>query len=436
MNVAKKILLLAATALGFHLSPRRAGQPLRLRAAATLDDVTASLADATPETFAVSLQNLTAVDALRAIDSAHETRPELVETTVPFENVLRVVGEVDAPAQAAAALVGHTMARVKRSAVSPDDRLLSALGPALLRARKNEECVGAMGAISARSAEDLRVGIVAASRLPEGGAQVREFVEEALKTPGTLEEMDENAIKFALKAVARAGDSRTAFSIVDALPEGRRTAPLYHGAITACGKARPMKGRTAMVLWRRMKAEGLDVPRSTYNALLHAAQGAELENATTALLAEMASRNVSLNVVSYNVALNSLAGQGRFGEVLNLLEAMETSGIVPTEVTFGTAINGAAKANNSAAAVALLQAQQKLGVPLGDPAFASALEACVRDPAGQEAAKRAVTVVDAMAEDGVTLARRERIEALARKAVRRGQVDRERLKKDEEILGM
>ena len=67
----------------------------------------------------------------------------------------------------------------------------------------------------------------------------------------------------------------------------------------------------AMVLWRRMKSEGITVPRSTYNALLHAAQGAELENATTALLAEMASRNVSLNVVSYNVALNSLAGQGR-----------------------------------------------------------------------------------------------------------------------------
>ena len=137
---------------------------------------------------------------------------------------------------------------------------------------------------------------------------MREFVEEALKTPGTLEDMDENAIKFALKAVAKEGDSRTAFSIVDALPESRRTAPLYHGAITACGKARPMKGRawaaslkesdwhsldarrggiiarrgsfrpgaprgrplveevtagTAMVLWRRMKAEGVDVPRST-----------------------------------------------------------------------------------------------------------------------------------------------------------------------------
>lgn len=348
-----------------------------------------------------------------------------------------MVADADAPAQASAALVGHTMQRVKRSEVSPDDNLLSALGPALLKSRKNTECVGAVGAISKRGADDLRVGIVAASRLPEGGAQVREFVEEALKTPGTLEEMDENAIKFALKAVARIGDSRTAFSIVDSLPEERRTAPLYHGAIVACGRARPLKGRTAMVLWRRMKAEGLAVPRSTYNALLHAAQGAELENATTALLTEMASRNVSLNVVSYNVALNSLAGQGRFGEVLNLLEAMETSGIVPTEVTFGTAINGAAKANNSAAAVALLQSQQKLGVPLGDPAFASALEACVRDPAGAKAAERAAVIIDAMADDPtLTLARRERIEKLARAAVGRGAVDRERLKRDEEILGM
>merc|ERR1719473_232682 len=99
----------------------------------------------------------------------------------------------------------------------------------------------------------------------------------------------------------------------------------------------------------------MTVPRQTYNALLHAAQGSLTENATTALLAEMSARGVTLNVISYNIALNSLASAGRFGEVLDLLETMESSSIAPTEVTFGTAINGAARANNSAAAVALLR---------------------------------------------------------------------------------
>merc|ERR1712224_882108 len=98
----------------------------------------------------------------------------------------------------------------------------------------------------------------------------------------------------------------------------------------ACGRSRPIKGRTAMLLWRRMKEENVTVPRATYNALLHAAQGSLTENATSALLAAMD---------PYGVALNSLAKQGRFSEVLSLLEAMESASIKPTEVTFGTAIS-------------------------------------------------------------------------------------------------
>merc|ERR1719181_1572856 len=125
----------------------------------------------------------------------------------------------------------------------------------------------------------------------------------------------------------------------------------------------------AMLLWRRMKEENVTVPRATYNALLHAAQGSLTENATSALLAAMDRDGVALNVVSYNVALNSLAKQGRFSEVLSLLEAMESASIKPTDVS---------------------------------------------------------------------LKRRERVETLARAAISRNRaaVDDDRLKRDEDILGM
>ena len=116
-----------------------------------------------------------------------------------------------------------------------------------------------------------------------------------------IRDRDDDALKFALKAVSKVGDHRTAFSLVDALPEGRRSPALYHGAITACGRSRPIKGRTAMLLWRRMKEENVTVPRATYNALLHAAQGSLTENATSALLAAMDRDGVALNVVSYAV---------------------------------------------------------------------------------------------------------------------------------------
>ena len=138
------------------------------------------------------------------------------------------------------------------------------------------------------------------------------------------------------------------------------------------------------------------------------------------------------------MALNSLAKQGRFSEVLSLLEAMESAFIKPTEVTFGTAINGAARANNSAAAVALLGAQTSVGLPLGDPAFASALEACLNDPDTAAGASRAAEVLDALAAADVSLKRRERVEELARAAISRNRaaVDDDRLKRDEDILGM
>ena len=405
----------------------------------TLAEVSASLGGYSSGSFAAALKELSAVDALKAIDAAFEAGKEgelLGASTAPFAAALERVATTQAPIAALGALVGHTMARVKRAGVSPDDALLSSLAPALLRARKNTECIAAVDAISAKGGGDLRCGIAAASRLDDG-AKVRELAELALKEGDVIAAMDDNALKFALKAVAKVGDHRTAFSLVDALPEGRRSAALYHGAITACGRSRPMKGKTAMVLWRRMKAEGLDVPRATYNALLHAAQGAELENATTALLTEMSAKNVSLNVVSYNIALNSLAARGRFKEVLDLLETMETSSIAPTAVTFGTAIHGAAQANNSNAAVALLRAQTKIDIPAGDPAYASALEACVRDPDGAVSASNANAILDILAEDAdVNLDRRERIEALARAAVHRGVIDDARLKRDEEILGM
>ena len=191
-----------------------------------------------------------------------------------------------------------------------------------------------------------------------------------------------------------------------------------------------------MVLWKKMKADGLTVPRSTYNALLHAAQGAELSDATTALLSEMSRKNVSLNVVSYNIALNSLASTGRFSEIIDLLEAMEASSIVPTDVTFGTAIYGAARANNSAAAVELLKAQRRLRIAPADAAFGAALEACLNDPDGAQAAASATNIVDIMADVQCTLERRERIESLAREALHRGVLDGARLKRDEDILGM
>ncbi|CAH0372507.1 unnamed protein product [Pelagomonas calceolata] len=386
------------------------------------------------ERFAEELQGLpSAVDQLRAIDANGDG----LGTTAPFAVVLATAAASDAPAAAVAALVGHVMARVKRAGVAVDDALLTALAPALLRARKDAECLAAVGALSARTASDVRCGVAAAARSRDD-AQLRAYVAEAAADEDTLKTLDDASLKAAMRGLAKKGDHRTAYSLLDALPAERRSPLLYHGAITACGRSRPIKGRTAMLLWRRMKEENVTVPRATYNALLHAAQGSLTENATSALLAAMDRDGVALNVVSYNVALNSLAKQGRFSEVLSLLEAMESASIKPTEVTFGTAINGAARANNSAAAVALLGAQTSVGLPLGDPAFASALEACLNDPDTAAGASRAAEVLDALAAADVSLKRRERVEELARAAISRNRaaVDDDRLKRDEDILGM
>mmetsp|Transcript_27157 Transcript_27157/g.82302 ORF Transcript_27157/g.82302 Transcript_27157/m.82302 type:complete len:479 (-) Transcript_27157:40-1476(-) len=426
------------------------------------------------ERFAEELQGLpSAVDQLRAIDANGDG----LGTTAPFAVVLATAAASDAPAAAVAALVGHVArpcpprralrahsfdraghgprqagrrgcrrrfarGRVQGAGGPPFFSIvrsprLTALAPALLRARKDAECLAAVGALSARTASDVRCGVAAAARSRDD-AQLRAYVAEAAADEDTLKTLDDASLKAAMRGLAKKGDHRTAYSLLDALPAERRSPLLYHGAITACGRSRPIKGRTAMLLWRRMKEENVTVPRATYNALLHAAQGSLTENATSALLAAMDRDGVALNVVSYNVALNSLAKQGRFSEVLSLLEAMESASIKPTEVTFGTAINGAARANNSAAAVALLGAQTSVGLPLGDPAFASALEACLNDPDTAAGASRAAEVLDALAAADVSLKRRERVEELARAAISRNRaaVDDDRLKRDEDILGM
>ena len=123
----------------------------------------------------------------------------------------------------------------------------------------------------------------------------------------TLKTLDDASLKAAMRGLAKKGDHRTAYSLLDALPAERRSPLLYHGAITACGRSRPIKGRTAMLLWRRMKEENVTVPRATYNALLHAAQGSLTENATSALLAAMDRDGVALNVVSYAVHESNFA---------------------------------------------------------------------------------------------------------------------------------
>merc|ERR1719426_438040 len=198
------------------------------------------------------------------------------------------------------------MARVKRAGIAIDDALLTALSPALLRARKDSECLAAVGAISERSASDILCGVNAAAR--SGDAELlRTYVAEAAAKKDTFKKLGKFDLAAAMRFLAKTGDHRTAYSLIDALPVERRTPLLYHGAITACGRSRPIKGRTAMLLWRRMKEENVTVPRATYNALLHAAQGSLTENATSALLAAMDRDGVALNVVSYAVHESNFA---------------------------------------------------------------------------------------------------------------------------------
>ncbi|KAJ8601575.1 hypothetical protein CTAYLR_005227 [Chrysophaeum taylorii] len=428
------------------LRPRRASvaEP---ETASTLETVVAlaRTPSTTKEAFASAIKNLeSAVDAVRALD----IKSELV-TTDAFAATMEVIAE-RAPNPAAGALVGHAMARLKKrpdaATACMSDKLLSPLAAALLKARKNNESLTAIQSLSTRQcARDSRVGIVAAARLDDA-SKVKKMVQAALqemKHDGGSD-LDEDTLKFAIKVMGKSGDYRTPFAIIDALPVERRSPQLYHAAIAACGKAKPPKGKTAMLLWRRMKKDGFgdQISRATYNALLHCAQGSKDDddvnaNATTAILAEMTARGISLNVVSYNIALNSLAVRGRFVEMLELLDRMESSSIAPTEVTFGTAINGAAQANNSAAAVELLRAHVKhCDAPPADAAFGAALTACLRDPDGGAAGAAAQNIIDILAFTKVSLARRERIEQLAREAVHRGFIDPERLKRDEEMLGM
>ncbi|KAJ1451313.1 hypothetical protein M885DRAFT_530035 [Pelagophyceae sp. CCMP2097] len=421
--------------------------------------------------FAAKLKKLpTAVDAIRALDAGLASEKPVLGT-LAFAATLDMIADAQAPPAACGALIGHTMARLRKCAarVATDEVILLPLGAALLRARKDREALSTCDALPPQCRlypRALRTAIIAAARLDDA-ARVRELTEAALRQSDASEAaakrrqqecdlendnvcedddkpaevkgmatLDDATLKFAIKVLAKAGDYRTPFAILSALPQNRRTTPLYHAAITACGKARPSKGKTAMLLWKRMKADACEIPRATYNALLHAAQSAEMGNATTAILSEMAQNNVSLNVVSYNIALNSLAVKGRFAEMLDLLTGMESNRIVPTDVTFGTAINGAARANNSAAAVELLKAQARLDIAPADAAFGAALEACLRDPDGAASAAAANEIIDIMVRTNVSLARRGRIEALAREAVHRGVIDGARLERDEKMLGM
>jgi len=413
----------------------------------------------TQEAFEAAILELeSAVDAVRALD----LESELVGGGA-FAATLEVIAS-RAPNAACGPLVGHTMARLRKRADSGtlclQDGVLSPLAASLLKARKNKEAAMAVESLKRRRPRDYRVGIVAAARLNDA-EMVKRMVDgsisktrKALKgdrlssTSVGLDELDEATLKFAMKVLAKSGDYRTPFAIVDALPRERRSPMLYHAAIAACGKAKPApKGKTAMLLWKRMKADGFrnDIPRATYNALLHCAQGALDEkdgdhanaNATTTILAEMSGRNISLNVVSYNIALNSLAARGRFREMLDLLATMENSNIAPTEVTFSTVIHGAARANNSAAAIDLVKAHLKhCAVKPGDAAFGAALEACVRDPDAAQGAAAAQEVVNIMCDLGATPERRERIEQLAREALHRGVLDPDRVDRAEAILGM
>ena len=295
------------------------------------------------ERFAEELQRLpSAVDQLRAIDANDDG----LGTTAPFAVVLATAVASDAPAAAVAALVGHVArpcpprralrahsfdraghgprqagrrscrrrfarGRVQGAGGAPFFSIvrsprLTALAPALLRARKDAECLAAVGALSARTASDVRCGVAAAARSRDD-AQLRAYVAEAAADEDTLKTLDDASLKAAMRGLAKKGDHRTAYSLLDALPAERRSPLLYHGAITACGRSRPIKGRTAMLLWRRMKEENVTVPRATYNALLHAAQGSLTENATSALLAAMDRDGVALNVVSYAVHESNFA---------------------------------------------------------------------------------------------------------------------------------
>ena len=87
----------------------------------------------------------------------------------------------------------------------------------------------------------------------------------------------------------------------------------------------------------------------------------------------------------------------------------------------------------------------QLGVPHDRRSFAAvvagyddAMEACLNDPDTAAGATRAAEVLDALAAADVSLKRRERVEELARAAISRNRaaVDDDRLKRDEDILGM
>lgn len=413
----------------------------------TLERLRREAGAATAESYASGILELeNAVDAVRALDV------DAPLASQAFGACLEVIAR-SAPEGAAGALVGHTMVRLRAhanaSSMCLDKTVLSPLAAALLKARKNKEAWTAVDTIRGKlGPRDMSTALVAAARLGDVEAvnKILRDAVKALKGKGEAQVPDASTLKFALKVLAKAGEYRTPFAVLEALPVEARNVQLYHAAIAACGKPRPPKGKTACLLWKRMKADGFrdEIPRATYNALLHCTQGASdaddesaNANATTAILAEMRGRGIGLNVVSYNIALNSLAEQGRFSEIINLLEHMEDQSITPTAVTFATAIHGAAQANNSAAAIALLRAHVKhCDEPPADAAFGAALTACLRDAGADSSARAAQDIIGIMCDTDVSLERQEAIEALARDAIHRGTIDSDRIDKAEQILGM
>lgn len=330
------------------------------------------------------------------------------------------------------------MFNMRQQSIEPDYNLYGALLQVLVRARRFKEALASFELLciaGAPTVDHYRHAMTAAVRSKDVD-MIKSLLGE-MNLEGTIHADVATMLVDATKAVADAGEWRLACSLLARLPEPRPI-KTYHSVIAACSRA--SNSKTTVQLFDQMRAEGLEPKRATYNAVLHSTQSVGDFETANKVLALMSKNGITLNTVTYNIAISTRARIGDYRGAINLIAEMEAAGIEPSVVTYATAINAAAKGNSSTAASMLVKEMgPRWGLVPNEYVFTSAIAACEADPDDQAAAANAQQIVDIMADVGIEdeeMKQRLGKQITAQLHRDRGGMDDEKLKADEEKLGV
>jgi len=111
-----------------------------------------------------------------------------------------------------------------------------------------------------------------------------------------------------------------------------------------------------------MRAEKIVFALSTYNTLIDACARACEMASVQALLEEMATENLTPNIITYGAILKGYCQKNLLDEALELFNDMLTSGIEPDEIVFNTLLDGCARQGLYERGMKLFQRMKDSGV--------------------------------------------------------------------------